>query len=109
MGRIGDKRTEAEVQADLETSRALRMKNASALLFDLADAGFTHLWMEITQVTSHGNFLAQVFVNDNGVDAKRFAVAMEIAAAHGAKPYMDELRINQDTFSRLAFWPAGEE
>lgn len=109
MGRIGDTRSAKQVQVDLETQRNLRMKNASALLFDLADAGFTHLWMEVTQITGHGDFFIRIILDEVDIHHKRFDTALTIANAHSAKASMHEVRMNQMSFSRLTFWPAGDE
>ena len=109
MGRIGDKRTPEEVQAALEASRAKKMEAAVALVYDLADAGFDNLWIEYNQITSHGDAFVAIVMDEVDLGSERFDEAITIARANGALPHISEVRMNQTSFSRLAFWIREDE
>ena len=108
MGRIGDKRTPKQIRAHLIAKRAIRTENASVLAFDLLDHGY-HVWIDMHQITSHGDFYCFVVVNDVSVEGERFSDVLKIAEAHGASVALKEVHMNQQSFTRLILWPAKSE
>ena len=108
MPRVGDKRSPEEVKEALEQSRNDKMAAVIGLAFDLLDAGFP-CWIDIHQITDHGDFWAMVVLDNDRIDGTRTAKAIAIAKEHNADPHLEEVRMNQQSFSRLAFWPRIED
>jgi hypothetical protein len=108
MGRIGDKRTPEQIEAHLIAKRAIRTENANVLAFDLLDQGFV-VWIDMQQITSHGDFYCYVVVDAVELGGERFDDVIVTAKAHGAHISLKEIRMNQQSFTRLCLWPVGSE
>jgi hypothetical protein len=108
VGRIGDKRTEAQIRRDLQRVRNVRMENANLLAFDLLDHGY-NVWIDMAQINSHGDFYCYIVINEVEMGSDRFDDLVKIAEAHDANVTIKEVRMNQQNFSRIVVWPAKSE
>lgn len=104
-----DKRSDAKRRADMQAKRGRVMANAVALVNDLLDNRVSSgVWIEVTQIGDDSNFFAKVVIDQTEMGHDRVTTISEIAAAHGAKIMLEEIRMNQTSFSRLALWPSDD-
>lgn len=101
-----DTRTDAQKRRVLVSSRASRTGEAITLVMALHDAGFSRVWCESTQISGDGYYLARVIVDEVEINGERMAVIQSVAEKWDAKVMLTEVRMNQQSFSRIALWPA---
>ena len=104
-----DRRSDEEKRETMVAERQIRQNNAQAIVRDLHDAGFSHVWIDSTQVSGDGHFWQRVIVNDAEISHDRMTMIMEIADVHDGHVGLHEYVQNDHRFSRIALWPSSED
>jgi hypothetical protein len=103
-----DRRTDEEKRETMLADRQRRQAAALVLLNELHDAGFSGVWIDSTQIGGDGHYYAKVIIDDEDLSHDRMTTIMAVAEVHDAKVMLDEVRMNQQSFSRIGMWPFAE-
>jgi hypothetical protein len=105
MAHSRDKRTDEQKHEDMVGTRVARQDAAIILANELHDAGFSSVWIDSTQISGDGYYYCQVIIEADALDHDRMATVLAVAEVHDAKVTLKEVRMNQQSFSRIALWP----
>jgi hypothetical protein len=99
-----DTRTPGQRRDDLVEYRERVQLNVAELVAALHDAGFSSLLIESVQVGDDSHFHQRVIVNYDELSSDRVGAIWEVAEKALATVSLVELRMNQQSFSRIAVW-----
>jgi hypothetical protein len=101
---VKDTRTPGQRRDELIAFRERVQLNVAELVGALHDAGFSSLLVESVQVGDDSHFNQRVIVDNDELGPDRMRAVLEIADAHLASVSLMEIRMNQQSFSRIALW-----
>lgn len=104
-----DVRTLEEKRAKMLADREKRQAAALVLVNELHDAGFSSIWIDSSQIGGDGHYYAKVIVDSVDLGHDQLSAVLAVAEVHDAKVLLDEVWMNQRSFSRLALWPSTGE
>jgi hypothetical protein len=104
-----NKRTPEEKREKMLADRERFQAAALVLVNELHDAGFSGAWIDSTQIGGDGHYYCKVIVDQEELSHDRVQTIFAVAEVHGAKVILTELRLNQQSFSRIALWPGSDD
>lgn len=104
-----DRRTPKEKRNKMVADRVRRQGAALVLVNELHDAGFSGIFMDSTQISGDGHYYIKVIIDQDDLSHDRVATIMDVAEVHNAKVMLTEVRMNQQSFSKIALWPFAED